>query len=204
MADSIRHYAIYGGSFDPIHIGHIALAEHAVAECGLDKLIFMPAYVSPFKQGSHVSPGTDRAAMIESVLDRNPAFCLSRYELSKEGPSYTYETLMHWKSMLGGKISFILGFDSVIEIDTWYRGEDILREASLITAIRPYADEKEGWSKIEYYRENFGTEVTVLRMEPVDASSTEIRMNIAAGLPITGMVAPEVEKYIYEHDLYKV
>ncbi len=205
MADNIntRHYAIYGGTFDPIHIGHIALAEHAVQECGIDKLIFMPAYVSPFKQGSHVSPGSDRAAMIETILGRNKAFCLSRYELRKEGPSYTYETLMHWKSMLGGRISFILGFDSVIDIDTWYRGEDILKEASLITAFRPYADAKEGLRKIDYYREQFGTDVTILKMDPVDASSTEIRMNIAAGHPITGMVVPEVEKYIYEHDLYQ-
>lgn len=205
MADNTgsRHYAIYGGTFDPIHIGHIALAEHAVKECSIDKLIFMPAYVSPFKQNSKVSPGRHRAAMIEAVLDRNPAFCMSRYELNKEGPSYTYDTLMHWKSMLGGKISFILGFDSVIEIDSWYRGEDILKEASLITAYRPYADTRQGLDKIKYYRDHFGTQVHVLEMAPVDASSTEIRMNISAGHPITGMVTPEVEKYIYEHDLYK-
>lgn len=205
MPDSFntRHYAIYGGTFDPIHTGHIALAEHAVNECHLDKLIFMPAYVSPFKQDRSVSPGSVRAAMIETILGRNKAFCLSRYEISKEAPSYTYETLMHWKSMLGGKISFILGFDSVIEIDTWYRGEDILREASLITALRPHADESTGRAKIDYYREHFGTEITLLKMEPVDASSTEIRNNIAAGIPITGLVVPEVEKYIYEHDLYK-
>jgi nicotinate-nucleotide adenylyltransferase len=200
---SSRHYAIYGGSFDPIHIGHIALAEHAVRECGIDRLIFMPAYVSPFKQNRKVAPGHDRAAMIESVLDVNKAFCLSRYELSKEGPSYTYETVMHWKKLLGGKLSFILGFDSVIEIDTWYHGEDLLREVSLITARRPYANDMDGFDKIQYYRDKFGTEITILDMKPVDASSTEIRMNRAAGYPITGMVHPEVEKYIIEHDLYK-
>lgn len=204
MASSInnRHYAIYGGTFDPIHSGHISLAEHAVRECGIDKLIFMPAYVSPFKQDKRVSPGRVRAAMIETILHRDPAFCLSRYEISKEGPSYTYETLTHWKSILGGKVSFILGFDSVIEIDTWYRGEDLLKETALITAVRPHSDTAEGLEKIRYYRETFGTDITVLEMGPVDASSTEIRNNVASGLPITGLVAPEVEKYIYEHDLY--
>lgn len=200
-ADS-RHYAIYGGTFDPIHIGHIALAGHAVNQCGIDKLIFMPAFVSPFKQDRRVTPGCDRAAMIESVLHYNKAFCLSRYELSKEGPSYTYETVMHWKSLLNGKLSFILGFDSVIEIDQWYRGEDLLREISLITARRPDADDNSGFEKIRYYKEKFGTETTILEMEPVDASSTEIRMNRHNGRSISGMVAPEVEKYIIEHDLY--
>ena len=198
-----RHYAIYGGSFDPIHKGHIALADHAVRECGIDKLIFMPAYVSPFKQNRKTAPGKDRAAMIESILGYNKAFCLSRYELGKEGPSYTYDTVMHWKQILDGKLSFILGFDSVIEIDTWYRGEEILKEVSLITARRPYANDSDGWTKIQYYREKFGTETTVLEMAPVDASSTEVRMNVHAGMPISDLVAPEVERYISEHDLYK-
>lgn len=198
-----RHYAIYGGSFDPIHKGHIALADHAVRECGIDRLIFMPAYVSPFKQNRKTAPGKDRAAMIESILGYNKAFCLSRYELGKEGPSYTYDTIMHWKQLLNGKLSFILGFDSVIEIDSWYRGEEILREVSLITARRPYANDNDGWEKIKYYREKFGTETTLLEMEPVDASSTEVRMNVHSGYPISGIVAPEVERYIIEHDLYK-
>lgn len=200
---SSRHYAIYGGTFDPIHKGHIALADHAVRECGIDKLIFMPAFISPFKQNRRTAPGKDRAAMIESILGYNKAFCLSRYELGKEGPSYTYDTVMHWKQILDGKLSFILGFDSVIEIDTWYRGEEILKEVSLITARRPYANDSDGWNKIQYYREKFGTETTVLEMAPVDASSTEVRMNVHAGMSISDLVAPEVERYISEHDLYK-
>ena len=198
-----RHYAIYGGTFDPIHVGHIALAEHAVQECGIDKLIFMPAYVSPFKQDRKVAPGSDRAAMIDSILHYNKAFCLSRYEISREGPSYTYDTVMHWKSLLNSSLSFILGFDSIIDIDTWYRGEELLKEISLITARRPDADDSEGFAKIRYYREKFGTKTTVLEMDLVDASSTEIRANRSADLSISGMVAPEVEKYIIEHDLYK-
>ena len=200
---SSRHYAIYGGTFDPIHKGHIALADHAVRECGIDKLIFMPAFISPFKQNRRTAPSKDRAAMIESILGYNKAFCLSRYEIGKEGPSYTYDTVMHWKQILDGKLSFILGFDSVIEIDTWYRGEEILKEVSLITARRPYANDSDGWNKIQYYREKFGTETTVLEMAPVDASSTEVRMNVHAGMPISDLVAPEVERYISEHDLYK-
>ena len=82
-----RHYAIYGGSFDPIHKGHVALADSAVKECCIDKLIFMPAYMSPFKLDKKTTDGRDRCGMIEKVLKYNKAFCLSRYELNKGGPS---------------------------------------------------------------------------------------------------------------------
>ena len=90
--DIVKKYGIYGGSFNPIHIGHVALADSAVRECGLDKLIFMPAYISPFKQDRKVTDGRDRCGMIETVLNTNRAFCLSTYELNREGPSYTIET----------------------------------------------------------------------------------------------------------------
>ena len=198
-----RHYAIYGGSFDPIHVGHVALAEHAVKECGLDKVIFMPAYVSPFKTGQNTTPGHDRAAMIERILPYNSAFALSRYELRKEGPSYTYETLTHWKRLLGGKLSFILGLDSVVEIDTWYHGEDLLKEFSFITARRPHTDFSIAQDRIEGFRAKYGADITVMLMEPVDASSTEVRKRASEGLSLEGLVLPEVEDYIISHDLYK-
>ncbi|MBQ6314447.1 MAG: nicotinate (nicotinamide) nucleotide adenylyltransferase [Mogibacterium sp.] len=205
MTDNMnsRKYAIYGGTFDPVHVGHIALADHAVRECGLDILIFMPDYVSPFKQDKKVTDGTHRCGMIEAVLKHNPAFRLSRYEVSKEGPSYTVETLRHWKSLLGGELHFVLGFDSVVQLDKWYLGEEILRDYPLITSRRPDTDYAEGMAKIEEYRSKYGSDITVLEMEPVDASSTRIRNNIKEGLPVTGMVLPEVERYIIEHDLYR-
>ena len=198
-----RHYAIYGGSFDPIHIGHVALADSAVKECGIDKLIFMPAYMSPFKQDRKVTDGKERCCMIERVLKYNKAFCLSRYELNKGGPSYTIETLRHWDAMLDGKLSFVLGFDSVVQVDTWYEGPEILKNYHLITARRPDTDDSEGMQKIEQLRRDYGAEITVLDMEPVDASSTEIRENVKEGRSISGLVLPEVEEYIIEHKLYR-
>ena len=200
---NIRHYAIYGGSFDPIHVGHMELASHAVRECGIDKIIFMPAYVSPFKQDRHVSPGADRVRMIESILKYDPAFCVSRYELNREGPSYTVETLRHWKSLLDGKLSFVLGYDSVVQIETWFCGEEIIRNYPLITARRPDTDDRNGAEAIRRLREKYGADITVLNMPPVNASSSEIRRRRASGLSLEGLVMPEVEKYIIEHDLYQ-
>ena len=198
-----RHYAIYGGSFDPIHIGHVALADCAVKECGIDKLIFMPAYMSPFKLDRKVTDGKDRCGMIERVLRYNKAFCLSRYELNKGGPSYTVETLRHWSAMLDGKLSFVLGFDSAVQVDTWYEGAEILRDYHLITARRPGTDDAEGMRKIESLRSGYGADITVMDMEPVDASSTRIRELAGEGMPLEGLVLPEVEEYIIEHKLYR-
>ncbi len=198
-----RHYAIYGGSFDPIHIGHVSLADCAVKECGIDKLIFMPAYMSPFKQDRRVTDGRDRCAMIEKVLKYNKAFCLSRYELNKGGPSYTIETLKHWSTMLDGRLSFVLGFDSAVQADIWRQGPEILRNYHLITARRPDTDTAEGMQRIDFFRSEYGADITVLDMEPVDASSTVIRENVRAGKPISGLVLPEVEEYIIEHQLYR-
>ena len=199
----VKKYGIYGGSFDPIHIGHIALADCAVRECGLDKLIFMPAYISPFKQDRKVTAGRDRCAMIEAATVSNSKFCLSRYELGKEGPSYTIETLRHWKKLLDGELYFVLGFDSVVQLDTWYQGEAVLKGFRFITAVRPDTCISEGMRKIEEFREKYGSDITVLHMEPVDASSTEIRNLVKEGKSITGLVPPGVEEYIIEHQLYR-
>lgn len=198
-----RNYAIYGGSFDPIHIGHIALAESAVEQCGLDKLIFMPAHISPFKQDRKVTAGYDRCGMIEAVLGINKAFCLSRYEINKAGPSYTIETLRHWSSILDGKLSFILGFDSIIQLDTWYEGPEILKNYHLITCVRNDSDTVNGMRAIESFRRNYGSEITILDKAPIDASSTEIRNRVRDGREISGFVTKGVEKYIIEHGLYR-
>ena len=198
-----KRYAIYGGSFDPIHIGHIKLAESAVRECSLDKLIFMPAYVSPFKQDRKVTDGKDRCGMIKAALSYNTAFCLSTYELRKGGTSYTIETLRYWKDLLGGELYFVLGFDSLVQLDQWYKGEEIIRNYHLITARRPGSDDTAGLKIIDSFRERYRADITLLDMAPVDASSTEIRTRINDGRPISDLVLPGVEEYIIGHDLYR-
>lgn len=199
-----KRYAIYGGTFDPIHIGHVKLAEAAVNECGLYKLIFMPAYISPFKQGSKASDGIDRCGMIETVLPLNKAFCLSEYELKKGGEaSYTIETLRHFDEIMKGELCFVLGFDSVVSLEKWYMGIEIIKGYPLITCKRPDTDDTEGMKIIERYRNQYGADITVLNKEPVDASSTEIRERVRSGRSIDDLVTPGVKEYIYAHGLYR-
>ena len=200
---SLRKYAIYGGSFDPIHVGHVALADAAVREMGLDKLIFMPAYISPFKMDAKASDGKARCGMIEPVLPLNEAFCLSEYEIQKGGEaSYTIETLRHFDSLTDAKLYFVLGFDSILHLDKWYKGEEILRDYPIITGRRPDTDDSEGMHIIKDFRERYNADIHVLDMEPVDAASSEIREMVKNGRSITGLVPEGVERYIYEHGLY--
>lgn len=198
----MKKIGIYGGTFDPVHRGHLALANAACSERGLDRLIFMPAYISPFKQNKEVTSGEDRLKMLEDVLHYNPAFSVSAYEISKEGPSYTILTLEEWDRILDGELSFILGFDSTLEIDSWFRGTDILKKYPLITAVRPGVDVSDGLSKIESLKKKYGADISILNMGPVDASSTEIRKRVSEGRSISDLVMPETEEYILEHNLY--
>lgn len=199
-----KRIAIYGGTFDPIHLAHITLADYAVKELDLDELYFMPAFVSPFKQDKEVCSGEDRCGMISQALSYNPAFRLSNYELMAETPSYTYNTLTYWKSRIQGKLYFVLGMDSVVQIDTWYHGEDILREIALICDYsRPGTDSDIALQKIVEFRQKYNAEIHVIDMPPMDVSGTEVRNRVKAGLDISDLVLPEVEDYIIEHNLYK-
>ena len=103
--------ALFGGTFDPIHRGHINLATEAVRECELNQLIFLPNYISPFKRDSNVTPGEMRAEMIRQILPLNSAFSISEYELERQEPSYSYDTLRYFRErMPDAEISFIIGF----------------------------------------------------------------------------------------------
>ena len=196
-------YAVYGGSFDPIHRAHVTLAYYATRELDLDELYFVPAYVNPFKQGRKTTPGADRIKMIESILHYDQSFRVSDVEVKKEGPSYTYETLKYFSDNIDGELHFVCGWDSLLEIENWYHGEDLLTDYNLVTARRPGSDDQEGMEKIKYFREKYGTLVYVLDFPPIDLSATQIRNNVSEGKPISEMVLPEIEEYIVEHNLYK-
>ncbi len=195
--------AIFGGSFDPVHLGHISLAETALLECGLERIIFMPVRISPFKIGNPISSGFDRYNMIKLAIAGNPAFELSSYELDKEGPSYTIETLRHCREELGEAPSFLIGLDSVVSIDKWRFGNEILRDYPVITVARSDTDLSKALDKIESFKRDYSADITLMHMEPVDISSTMIRQKAFKCEKLDGLVCPGVEEYIIEHNLYK-
>lgn len=196
-------YGIFGGSFDPIHIGHVRLADAAVNDVGLEKLFLVPNHISPFKLDQKVTPAEDRIEMVRSILYVNDAFEISDYEVAKDGPSYTIDTLNYFKSEYGDELYFVLGYDSMMTIDTWFHGPEILKNFKLITGRRPGTDDCDCKAKIEEYRSTYNAKITVLELEPFDAASSDIRQLIAENKPLDRYILPEVEEYIRLHGLYR-
>lgn len=200
---SENKYAIYGGTFDPIHMAHIILANIAVKQMNLDELIFMPAYISPFKQHTETSSGENRYNMISKILGCNSAFRVSDYEIDSENPSYTINTLEHFEDLDKGKLYFLLGFDSLLEIETWKCGADILKHFPLITGYRPGTVSEKVTTKIEELKNKYDAKIYIIDMPPIDISATDIRRRISTGESIEGLVHPQVEEYIFDHKLYQ-
>ena len=196
--------AILGGSFDPIHLGHLSIARAAMEELDLDRVLLMPARVSPFKQGKKRASDRDRIVMAELAAKTMDGAVVSTWEMDREQVSYTFDTLdILSREHPENAYVFLMGTDSFLQLDTWYRGEEMLRRFTFGLAPRPGFRAEEYEEKLEGYRARYGAHVTVLKNEPVPVSSTEIRARAAEGKSLEGMVPKSVEQYIYEHKLYQ-
>lgn len=200
--------AIFGGTFDPIHNGHINLAIAAVEQLDIDRLIFMPNYISPFKLGQESAGADHRCEMIKRVLDLKKEFELSTYEVERKSPSYTFDTLEHFSEALeksgenASELMFLMGEDSFLHLDTWYRGPDIIRKYHMITGSRPGASDAAFEEKLSEYREKYDAAVSVLDIEPIGISSSEIRAAISNGDNPEHVLPHAIIEYIKEHELY--
>lgn len=195
---------VFGGSFDPVHLGHVGLAKDAITEAGLDKVIFVPAKLQPFKLDKKVTPGEDRLAMLNLAIDGIEGLEVSEYELNSDRISYTYLTLRAMSEILGEdtKMYFITGTDSFLKIKEWKNSEELLRDFSYIVGARPGYKKDELKICIEEIQQEFGTEVIVIKNTEFDISSTEIRNRLEAGEKADDLIPAEVERYIKEHGLY--
>ena len=202
----MKRIGILGGTFDPVHYGHIALAEDAVREANLDEVVMIPARIQPFKQDREYASGEDRFKMLALAAGKNDHVTVSRYELEQEGVSYTYLTLRHMQEFFGEdtRLFFITGTDSFLKIDTWRNAPELLTKYSYIIGTRPGYRQDEYQEALQRITDAFGTEVISMHKTELDISATQIRELVAAGKPIDDLVPPEVERYIREHGLYRV
>ena len=202
----MKRIGILGGTFDPVHYGHIALAEDAVREANLDEVVMIPARIQPFKQDREYASGEDRFNMLALAAGKNDHVTVSRYELEQEGVSYTYLTLRHMQEFFGEdtRLFFITGTDSFLKIDTWRNAPELLTKYSYIIGTRPGYRQDEYQEALQRITDAFGTEVISMHKTELDISATQIRELVAAGKPIDDLVPPEVGRYIREHGLYRV
>lgn len=195
---------ILGGSFDPIHCGHIAIATSALEECGLEKVLLMPTKNQPFKVGKHVADEMDRLNMVKKAAEENDGLLGSSCEIDYGGISYTYNTLKELeKTYKDGKFYFILGTDAFISLETWYMGKELLSSTPFILAVRPGYKESERKVAVKKYRQKYNADITVLNNPILYISSTEIRERVEKGESISELVPKGVEEYIVEHGLYR-
>ena len=193
---------VFGGSFDPVHSEHIALAHSAVQTLGLDKLLVMPAYAPPHKKGKRLSPDNARLDMCRLAFEGCERIEVSDYEIVKKGTSYTYLTMRHFRQKYeNAELFFLVGTDMLRDFPTWKEPQDILNNATLAVCARA---EETGWAERErgWFLEKFGKEFVTIDYNGAAVSSTEIRVLAGAGMDLTLFVPPKVASYIEEKGLY--
>jgi nicotinate-nucleotide adenylyltransferase len=194
---------VMGGTFDPVHLGHLAVAEEARRLLGTSELVFVPAGHPYFKSTVHISPSVHRVKMLNLALAEKPYFKVSLIEIQQSGPSYALDTVLRMKETLGagGEIFFILGWDSLLSLPRWKDPERLMRFSRLVVAPRP-GFPKPDVSILEKDLPGISQRVIVMEKPVLDISSTEIRERVSQGLPIDHLAPRAVAGYIKEHGLY--
>lgn len=191
-----------GGTFDPIHYGHLIIAEESRREFCLDKVIFVPAGEPPHKKDYQVSSVEHRYALTVLATASHPDFVCSRTEIERPGPSYSIDTIRQIKEShpSGTKIYFITGADAMAEILTWHEHDKLKSICKFIAATRPGYNLAELKDRLP---PDYLDQVIFLEVPGVQISSTELRARVAVGNPIKYMVPEAVEIYIEKHGLYR-
>ena len=193
---------ILGGTFDPVHRGHLALARAARDELSLDEVLFLPAGQPWRKAGQKIGSNEHRLAMLRRALEGEAAFRVLRLELERPGPSYTADTLEALRDdRPEDELFFLLGEDALMDLPNWERPQRILELAMLAVARRADTSPK-ALEETERRLPGLGERVIWLKMPAVAVSATEIRERVREGQPIGGLVPATVEEYIRKQGLY--
>jgi nicotinate-nucleotide adenylyltransferase len=202
-------YGIFGGAFDPIHLGHLLLAESCLRQLDLDRIVFVPTGISPHRsgKGTYHASGEDRFNMIESAIIGCEEFMVSRCEIDRQEPSYTVETLRYFKktfTLVEPELFLLMGADMFNDLPNWRNADEICRLAMPLVAYRPnsplpYFEALNSFLSqecLEKIRNN------IIQMPQIELSSTYIRNRIAEGKSVRFQVPRNVEAYIKSHRLY--
>ena len=200
-AQELSSVGILGGSFDPIHYGHLALAEEARVALGLDQVLILPTAYQPLKGGAHAASPLQRLHMAELACRTNPAFMPSAIEIERSGLSYTIDTLQVLRTQYSGILYFILGADALMDLPRWRAIEHILQIAHIIAVRRPGTD-----LDLDTLKSNLPDlepRLTLLDGPHMHISSREIRRRVALGRPIRYLCPDAVVDYIVDQELYR-
>ncbi|MCM8800557.1 MAG: nicotinate-nucleotide adenylyltransferase [Candidatus Omnitrophica bacterium] len=184
---------ILGGTFNPIHLGHLILAEEARQKLKLDKVIFVPTYLPPHKDNKEIAPAQDRLKMVKLAIKNNPYFSVSDIEIRRKGRSYTIDTLREFKRIMpSDELYFIIGSDLLNYLNEWKDLDEILKMVNFIVATRP-----------DYPLDKLPPHITTLPIRAVDISGYQIRQAIKQKHSFRYLVPEKVFKYITKRGLYR-
>ncbi len=202
-----RRIALFGGTFDPIHVGHTTVAGAAARQIGAEEVVFIPAKISPLKGFFPFASDNDRLKMIELAIAGHKLFAASACELKRPAPSYTLDTVRQFQRDYGPgtQIHWLIGADGVGDLVHWHKIKELIDECYLTTMRRP------GYPVPDFdrFKPLWGAQRIaklkrdVIETPLVDVSSTEVRRRLAAGEEVTGMLSPDVIQYIRQHSLYR-
>jgi len=200
----ILKIGIMGGTFDPIHFGHLIMAEYARETLDLDKVIFVPTGIHPLKVNKAISPSHIRVEMISLAIESNSCFEVSTIEIDKEGISYTIDTLRLLKGKYkSSELYFILGTDILFEIEKWKDFRQLSRICKLVLFHRAGDTDSIVEDKIRQLKMQYGLKFEKIESPKIEISSTEIRNRVFNNKSIKYMLPQNVEEYIAGNNLYK-
>lgn len=205
---------IFGGTFNPIHFGHLRAAEEVRQESGLDTVVFVPSYIPPHKALAGSTPADQRLEIVRLAIQTNPSFALSSFEVDQGGNSYSIRTIEHARMQYGVTPYFILGQDAFNEISSWYQSERLFDLAHFVVMSRPEAgrpvlEDVLGAMSASFektdggYVNGAGNRIMFVDVTPLDISSSLIRSLRKQGRSIKYLVPEEVEEYIRNERMYE-
>jgi len=199
----VKKIGIMGGTFNPIHYGHLMLAENAYDFCRLDQIWFIPSADPPHKMNMDVLDYEYRSRMTELAVRDIPYFLKYDFENKRNEPSYTSETLRLLKADYPEmEFYFIMGADSLFQLETWHEPEKVMAQAGLIVAVRDHHSLEEMQKQIDHLTDKYGARIQLMDMPGTDVSSALIRKKIKNHRTIRFLVPESVREYIQSHDLY--
>lgn len=226
--DAPQRAGLFGGTFNPIHKGHLEVAEQALQRCGLDRLYLIPCRMPPHKAPAYLASAGDRMAMIQLALPADPRYRLSDVEIHRRGPSYTIDTVTHFSRQVvpGADLFLVMGLDAFLDLHTW---KQCLRLLTLVQPVvvsrRLGTDASPGtdadarrmdqyirarlsphyrWDQDRYRWHRSGAgDIRLLPIHPVEVSSSRVRRLIHRGKPVDDLVPPAVWAYIEKKELYR-
>lgn len=196
---------IMGGTFDPIHNGHLMLGKYAYKQYALDKVWYMPNGNPPHKSGATIESQTKhRVEMVKRAIEDIPYFELQLYEVENQEINYSYKTMMHFKKVYPKhQFYYIIGADSLFSIESWVRPDLLLKECTILAAFRDDKSSDEMNAQIAYLNQKYGADIRLLGTPHVDISSSEIREKIKDKESVAEMMPQSVLDYIKKYQLFK-